>query len=72
MGLEWDQAQALEKDCSLAANPSISVGISTDPKPKCPALETLVLSQHISSDSQTQKVTQASISIYKNILANKK
>jgi len=71
MGLGREQAQALKKDCSPAANPNVSAGRSTDPKPESSALETLVSAQHISSSSQTQKVTQASISIYKNILAKK-
>lgn len=71
MGLGWEQAQALKKDRSPAAKPSISAGRSTDPKPESSALEMLVSAQHISSSSQTQKVTQASISIYKNILAKK-
>lgn len=71
MGLGWEQAQALEKDRSPAANPSISAARSTDPEPETSALETLVSAQHISSNSQTQKVTQARISIYKNILTKK-
>lgn len=40
-------------------------------QPESRALEMLVSAQHISSSSQTQKVTQASISICKNILAKK-
>lgn len=71
MGRGWEQAQALKKDCSLAANPSISAGRSTDLEPENSALVMLVSAQHISSNSQTQKVTQASISIYKNKLAKK-